>query len=184
MGSKGRPWKTLMVDDYEVRIGRSAAGNDEVTNGLDCTDAWLHVADGYAGAHVGVIKGGTANPSVLRQAARWAAWHSEARDLAQVGVYVVPGDAVVSFGGTARVVWERARPRLTVVPEQPPVPAQPPKGGLHVDPLWSVVVGALRMAVDDHGPIDKTNLSSAAKRVLAAIRGAEKGLAQGDGETP
>ncbi len=82
MGSRGRSYRTVVVDGFEVLVGRGDAENDELTFGVaEPHDFWLHVA-GPAGSHV-VVR----NPeklddlprAVVERAAELAAWHSKAR---------------------------------------------------------------------------------------------------------
>ena len=82
MGSKGRGYRTVDVDGFEVLVGRGARENDRLTTRLaEPRDFWLHAA-GYAGSHV-VVR----NPDdlaelpspVARRAAELAVWHSKAR---------------------------------------------------------------------------------------------------------
>ena len=91
MGSKGRPYRTVDVDGWEVLVGRSASDNDylsfKVAKGRDL---WLHVAGGSPGSHV-VIR----NPEnvevpreVVEQAAQLAAWYSKSRNASRVEVHV------------------------------------------------------------------------------------------------
>jgi predicted ribosome quality control (RQC) complex YloA/Tae2 family protein len=83
MPSKGKGWRTLEVDGFEVLVGKGAKENDELTFRVaEPQDVWLHAA-GYAGSHV-IIR----NPDRLRElprhvverAAELAAWHSKARE--------------------------------------------------------------------------------------------------------
>lgn len=82
MGSRGRSYRTIVVDGFEVLVGRGDAENDELTFAVaEPHDLWLHVA-GPAGSHV-VVR----NPEkldelprpVVERAAELAAWHSKAR---------------------------------------------------------------------------------------------------------
>ena len=82
MASKGRRYKTVVVEGYEVLIGKGDADNDELTFALAAPeDFWLHVAGGVPGSHV-VIR----NPdkldalprAVVERAAELAARHSKA----------------------------------------------------------------------------------------------------------
>ena len=82
MASKGRPYRTVLHDGFEILVGRGARENDELTFGVgEPADFWLHVA-GYTGSHV-VVR----NPDelaelpreVAQRAAELAAWHSKAR---------------------------------------------------------------------------------------------------------
>jgi len=83
MGSKGRPYRTLAVDGFEILVGKGDSENDRLTFEVaEPGDWWLHVA-GHSGSHV-VVR----NPDeldhlpqpVLQRAAELAAWHSKARD--------------------------------------------------------------------------------------------------------
>lgn len=82
MGSKGRPYRTIEHEGFEILVGRGARENDDLTfGGAEPRDFWLHVA-GYTGSHV-VVR----NPEelaelprpVAQRAAELAAWHSKAR---------------------------------------------------------------------------------------------------------
>ncbi len=92
MASKGRRYKTVEVEGYEVLIGKGDAENDELTFALAAPeDFWLHVAGGVPGSHV-VIR----NPdkldalprAVVERAAELAARHSKARDARRVDVHL------------------------------------------------------------------------------------------------
>jgi len=82
MGSKGRGYRTEIVDGFEVLVGKGDAANDALTFDVaEPRDFWLHVA-GPAGSHV-VVRNPDALEelprSVLERAAALAAWHSKAR---------------------------------------------------------------------------------------------------------
>lgn len=118
MASKGRPYKTLVVDGFEVLIGRGDEENDLLTFEVAAPeDFWLHVAGGAAGSHVVV-----SNPekldalpkAVLERAAALAAWHSKARAARRVEVHVCRvADVGKRRGAPAGEVvlrrWERVR---------------------------------------------------------------------------
>jgi predicted ribosome quality control (RQC) complex YloA/Tae2 family protein len=90
VASKGRPYKTVLIDGFEVLVGRGDAENDHLTFRVArAHDIWLHVGGGTPGSHV-VVR----NPekleiprSVIEQAAALAAWHSKARNAAKVEVH-------------------------------------------------------------------------------------------------
>lgn len=91
MASKGRPYRRLAVDGFEVLVGKGDAENDRLTFEVaEPRDWWLHVA-GHSGSHV-VVR----NPDdlaalprpVLERAAELAAWHSKARGAGKVEVHV------------------------------------------------------------------------------------------------
>ncbi len=82
LGSKGRGYRQLDFEGFEILVGKADADNDRLTFGIaEPRDFWFHVA-GPAGSHV-VVR----NPleldelprPVLERAAELAAWHSKAR---------------------------------------------------------------------------------------------------------
>ena len=88
---KGMAFRSVMVDGFEVLIGKGDAENDQLTFKVaDNLDFWLHVAS-HPGSHV-VIR----NPdklselprSVIERAAELAAFHSKARDGGKVEVHL------------------------------------------------------------------------------------------------
>ena len=91
MGSKGRPYRTLAVDGFEILVGKGDVENDRLTFDVaEPRDWWLHVA-GHSGSHV-VVR----NPDeleslpqpVLQRAAELAAWHSKGRGAGKIEVHV------------------------------------------------------------------------------------------------
>jgi predicted ribosome quality control (RQC) complex YloA/Tae2 family protein len=91
LASKGRPYKTVHVDGFEVLVGKGDVENDRLTFEVaEPDDLWLHVA-GYSGSHV-VIRNPDALPelpgSVVERAAELAAWHSKGRSTGKVEVHV------------------------------------------------------------------------------------------------
>jgi predicted ribosome quality control (RQC) complex YloA/Tae2 family protein len=91
VASKGRPYRTLSIEGFEVLVGRGEEDNDHLTFEVaEPDDLWLHVAGGTAGSHV-VIR----NPErvevpreVVERAAAAAAWYSKARRARRVEVHV------------------------------------------------------------------------------------------------
>jgi predicted ribosome quality control (RQC) complex YloA/Tae2 family protein len=92
MSSKGRPYRTVQADGFEILIGRGDEENDYLTFEVaEPDDVWLHVGGGTAGSHV-IIR----NPErladlprpVIERAASFAAWHSKARNAGKVDVHV------------------------------------------------------------------------------------------------
>lgn len=82
MASKGKEYRVVDVQGFEVLVGKGDAENDRLTFEVaEPHDLWLHVA-GPAGSHV-VVR----NPEkldelpreVIQRAAELAAWHSKAR---------------------------------------------------------------------------------------------------------
>jgi len=91
VASKGRPYRRLEVEGFEVLVGKGDAENDRLTFDIaEPRDWWLHVA-GHSGSHV-VVR----NPDdldvlprpVLERAAELAAWHSKGRGAGKVEVHV------------------------------------------------------------------------------------------------
>jgi len=92
MGSKGRPYRTVVVDGWEILIGRGDAENDELTFEVaEPRDYWLHVASGTPGSHV-VVRVPEDEPEVpktiLTRAAELTAWYSKARNARRVDVHL------------------------------------------------------------------------------------------------
>ena len=53
MGSKGRPYRGIVVEGFEILIGRGDEENDTLTFEVAAPqDYWLHVAGGTPGSHV------------------------------------------------------------------------------------------------------------------------------------
>ncbi|WP_109830275.1 NFACT RNA binding domain-containing protein [Reichenbachiella versicolor] len=73
------PYTSQIIEGYEVRIGKNAKANDELTLKMSQkNDLWLHARD-VAGSHV-VIKSKNLDSypnSVIEKAAQLAAWHSK-----------------------------------------------------------------------------------------------------------
>jgi predicted ribosome quality control (RQC) complex YloA/Tae2 family protein len=121
MSSKGRPYRTVVVEGLEVLIGRGDEENDRLTFEVAAPeDVWLHVAGGIAGSHV-VIR----NPDklealpdeIVRRAAELAAWHSKARHVGRVEVHVCrAADVRKPRGASAGEVTLRRWRRLRVEP--------------------------------------------------------------------
>ncbi|MBK7584109.1 MAG: DUF814 domain-containing protein [Myxococcales bacterium] len=123
MSSKGRPYRTLEIDGFEVLIGRGEHENDELTFRVaEPHDLWLHVGGGTPGSHV-VIR----NPErvevpreVLLRAAAFAAWFSKARSRSRVEVHVCRvADVSKPRGAPAGMVQIAREKRLKVAPEKP-----------------------------------------------------------------
>ncbi|HJL14739.1 MAG TPA: NFACT RNA binding domain-containing protein [Sandaracinaceae bacterium LLY-WYZ-13_1] len=90
MGSKGRPYRTVDVEGWEVLVGRSSDDNDYLTFRVaEPRDLWLHVGGGTPGSHV-VVKnpdGRDVPEDVIEGAAQLAAWYSKARGAPRVEVH-------------------------------------------------------------------------------------------------
>jgi predicted ribosome quality control (RQC) complex YloA/Tae2 family protein len=124
MASKGRPYRTFVVDGFEVLVGRGDEDNDTLTfHVAEPRDLWLHVAGGTPGSHV-VIR----NPedveiprAVVERAAAAAAWYSKARGTPKVEVHVCRVSDVSKPRGAPTGLVELARWKSMKV--KPGVPA-------------------------------------------------------------
>lgn len=123
MSSKGKPYRTVWLDGYEVLIGRAAEDNDYLSLKVaEPHDVWLHVAGGTPGSHV-VIR----NPervevprAVIESAAAYAAWYSKARGSPRVEVHVCrAGDVKKPRGAPAGRVEISKFKSVKVCPTQP-----------------------------------------------------------------
>lgn len=122
MPSKGRPYRTVELDGWEILVGRGERENDELTFGVaEPHDLWLHVGGGTPGSHV-VIR----NPEktevprdVVEKAAALAAWYSKARASSRVEVHVCRVSNVSKpRGAPAGLVQIKGERRLKVRPEK------------------------------------------------------------------
>ena len=82
MASRGRGYRAVEFEGFEILVGKGDSDNDRLTFGIaEPRDFWLHVA-GPAGSHV-VVRNPDALEElprpVLERAAELAAWHSKAR---------------------------------------------------------------------------------------------------------
>lgn len=123
MASKGRPYRTYVVEGFDVLVGRGDEQNDALTFEVaEPQDLWLHVAGGTPGSHV-VVR----NPdkrevprTVLESAAAVAAWYSKSRSAAKVEVHVCRVADVSKPRGAPTGLVELARWRsLRVKPAVP-----------------------------------------------------------------
>jgi predicted ribosome quality control (RQC) complex YloA/Tae2 family protein len=125
MASKGRPYRTLVVDGWEILVGRGDEDNDHLTFDVaEKRDGWLHVAGGTPGSHV-VIR----NPDglaeiprpIVEAAAAAAAWYSKARGAPRVEVHVCRVSDVSKPRGAPTGLVELAKWKaVKVKPALPP----------------------------------------------------------------
>ncbi|HVK68618.1 MAG TPA: NFACT RNA binding domain-containing protein [Polyangium sp.] len=112
MASKGRPYRTVTVEGFEVLIGRGAEDNDYLTFDVAKPhDVWLHVGGGTPGSHV-IVR----NPdrvevprSVVEIAAAAAAWYSKSRGAPKVEVHFCRASEVSKPRGAPAGLVELAR---------------------------------------------------------------------------
>ena len=77
--AEGKPYKSLIIDGFEVWIGKSAADNDAMLKKAGKQDLWLHVR-GFSGSHIIIKRKGTSFPeNVIKKAAELAARNSKAK---------------------------------------------------------------------------------------------------------
>jgi predicted ribosome quality control (RQC) complex YloA/Tae2 family protein len=124
VGSKGRPYRTVAFEGFEILVGRGESDNDHLTFDVaKPNDLWLHVGGGTPGSHVVVV-----NPhevsleeipaSVLERAASLAAWFSKARGAPTVDVhYCLAGDVSKPRGAPAGLVEIKRWKSIRVKPE-------------------------------------------------------------------
>lgn len=123
MSSKGRPYRTVMMDGFEVLIGRGAEDNDYLTFDVaKPNDVWMHVGGGTPGSHV-VIR----NPdrvdvprTVIESAAAAAAFYSKARGAPRVEVHYCQASNVKKPRGAPAGLVEISKYKIVKVgPKQP-----------------------------------------------------------------
>jgi len=84
------PYWIYRLGDWEIRVGRSASDNDELTlRHSHLRDLWLH-AQGVSGSHVVIRNAGRpVPPDIIDDAARIAAHYSKSKTSSTVAVHVV-----------------------------------------------------------------------------------------------
>jgi len=124
VGSKGKPYRTVAVEGYEVLVGRGSEENDVLTFEVaQPDDVWMHVADGTPGSHVVVRNpdGGPLPRAVIEGAAQLAAWYSKARDKKRVEVsYCLARHVSKPRGAPAGLVQIASEALVKVTPKAPP----------------------------------------------------------------
>jgi predicted ribosome quality control (RQC) complex YloA/Tae2 family protein len=123
VSSKGKPYRTVLFEGFEVLIGRGAEDNDYLTFDVAKPhDVWMHVAGGTPGSHV-IVR----NPdkvdvprAVIEMAAAAAAWYSKARGSPRVEVHVCrAGDVKKPRGAPAGLVEISKYKSVKVCPTLP-----------------------------------------------------------------
>jgi predicted ribosome quality control (RQC) complex YloA/Tae2 family protein len=108
VSSKGRPYRTFVVEGFEILVGRGEDENDALTFRIAAPhDLWMHVGGGTPGSHVVVRNPAKGEPprSVVEAAAAIAAWYSKARGAPKVGVdYCRASDVSKPRGAPAGLV--------------------------------------------------------------------------------
>ncbi len=128
MASKGRPYRTLVVQGFEVLVGRGAEDNDYLTFQVaEPRDLWLHVAGGAAGSHVVVRtpEGVDVPAAVIEVAAAAAAWYSKSRGAAKAEVHFCRASEVSKPRGAPAGLVQLAKWKsVKVKPGIPPAEGQ------------------------------------------------------------
>jgi len=123
MASKGRPYRTFVVDGFEILVGRGEDDNDHLTFDVaEPHDTWMHVGDGTPGSHVVVKNPNEAElpKSVLTRAAALAAWYSKARSAKTVEVHYCKASEVSKpRGAPAGLVELASWKNIRVAPAGP-----------------------------------------------------------------
>jgi len=123
MSSKGKPYRTVFIEGFEVLIGRGAEDNDYLSLQVaEPHDVWMHVAGGTPGSHV-VIR----NPerievprTVIEAAAAAAAFYSKARGTPRVEVHYCQASNVKKPRGAPAGLVEISKYKsVKVSPKQP-----------------------------------------------------------------
>lgn len=76
-----RPWRSIQYLGFEVWIGKSASGNDELLQVSHKEDIWMH-ARHVSGSHIIIRMNkrlGFPSMEILEAVAGWAAWYSKAK---------------------------------------------------------------------------------------------------------
>jgi predicted ribosome quality control (RQC) complex YloA/Tae2 family protein len=126
MASKGRPFRAVNVEGWEVLVGRGDEDHDHLTfHVAEPHDLWLHVGGGTPGSHVLVRNPGKGEVprSVLERAAQLAAWFSKARGAARVEVHFCRAGDVSKPRGAPTGLVELARYKSLKVKPEPPAGA-------------------------------------------------------------
>jgi hypothetical protein len=116
-------FRTVVLDDFEILVGKSARDNDRLTFKVaGGRDLWLH-AHGFAGSHVVVRHPdgtGEVPRNVVERAAELAAWHSKARGArGKVAVHVCrAADVSKQRGAPAGQVMLRRYDTVKVYPRE------------------------------------------------------------------
>ena len=123
MASKGKPYRTMLVDGWEVLVGRGSDENDDLSfNVAEPHDIWMHVGGGTPGSHVVVRNPGKGEvpKDVLQTAAEITAWYSKARAAAKVDVdYCKAGAVKKPRGAPAGLVEIENEKTIRVKPQLP-----------------------------------------------------------------
>lgn len=124
VASKGRPYRTLNVEGFEVLVGKGSEENDDLSlNVAEPHDVWMHVGGGTPGSHV-VVRNPTKAElpkNVLERVAEITAYYSKARGAPKVDVeYCLASNVSKPRGAPAGLVEITNYKRVRVKPTAPP----------------------------------------------------------------
>lgn len=123
MASKGKPYRTLSIEGWEVLVGKGSEENDHLTFDIaHPKDVWMHVDGGTPGSHVVIRNPDGVDPprSVLETAAAITAWYSKARDRKQVSVCYCRASHVKKPRGAPAGLVEITNEKTLKVTPRPP----------------------------------------------------------------
>lgn len=123
MASKGKPYRTVEVEGFEVLIGRGSEENEILSLEIaEPHDLWMHVGGGTPGSHV-VIRNpdkGEVPRSVVEAVAAMTAWYSKARGAPKVDVdYCLASQVSKPRGSPVGTVEISKYKTIRVVPKEP-----------------------------------------------------------------
>jgi predicted ribosome quality control (RQC) complex YloA/Tae2 family protein len=123
VASKGKPYRTIRIEGFEILVGKGSEENDHLTFDVAAPDdIWMHVDDGTPGSHVVIRVPDGAEPpqSVLETVAAITAWYSKARDKKIVSVcWCRARNVSKPRGAPAGLVQITNEKTLKVVPKPP-----------------------------------------------------------------
>ena len=114
-----KPWEFRTTSGFRVLVGRNNRQNDRLTRSADSRDLWLHTQKIH-GSHVILCTGGReADDDAIVEAAKLAAWFSQAREGANVPVDYTPVKNVKKPAGArpGMVLYSTCR-TVNVTPEE------------------------------------------------------------------
>ena len=122
--SKGKGYRTFLIEGYEVLVGKGSRDNDELTFDVAAPhDVWMHVGGETPGSHVVVRNPGKGDvpATVIAAAASIAAWYSKSRGAPNVKVdWCLRSDVSKPRGAPDGLVELRKHKTVKVKPALPP----------------------------------------------------------------
>ena len=114
-----KPWEFRTTSGFRVLVGRNNRQNDKLTRSADHRDIWLHTQKIH-GSHVILCTGGQeADEDTIVEAAKLAAWFSQAREGANVPVdYTMVKNVKKPAGARPGMVIYTTCRTVNVTPEE------------------------------------------------------------------